>query len=72
MEKLEKTARIGDKEAKKKASYERKYRVRQLLAERLGSDLLDSEKFDSDEIDAIGIATWGCQKEFEKNLEGIA
>jgi len=63
---------MGDKEAKKKASYERKYRVRQLLAERLGSDLLDSEKFDSDEIDAIGIATWGCQKEFEKNLEGIA
>ena len=62
---------MGEKEAKKKASYERKHRVRQLLAERLGSDLLDSEKFDSDEIDAIGIATWGCQKEFEKNLEGI-
>ena len=62
---------MGEKEAKKKASYERKHRVRHLLAERIGSDLLDSEKFDTDEIDAIGIATWGCQKEFEKNLDGV-
>jgi Holliday junction resolvasome RuvABC endonuclease subunit len=62
---------MGEKEAKKKASYERKHRVRQLLADRMGSDLLDSEKFDSDMIDAIGIATWGCQKEFEKNLAGV-
>ena len=62
---------MGEKEAKKKASYERKHRVRQLLAERIGLDLLDIEKFDSDEIDAIGIATWGCQKEIEKNLAGV-
>ena len=62
---------MGEKEAKKKASYERKHRVRRLLAERIGSELLDEEKFDSDEIDAIGIATWGCQKEIEKNLEGV-
>ena len=62
---------MGEKEAKKKASYERKHRVRRLLAERIGSELLDTEKFDSDEIDAIGIATWGCQKEIEKNLEGV-
>jgi Holliday junction resolvasome RuvABC endonuclease subunit len=62
---------MGEKEAKKKASYERKHRVRRLLAERISSELLDTEKFDSDEIDAIGIATWGCQKEIEKNLEGV-
>jgi|TARA_R110000824_G_scaffold102002_6_gene242113 Holliday junction resolvasome RuvABC endonuclease subunit len=63
---------MGEKEAKKKASYERKYRVRRLLAERIHQDLLDVDRYDGDEIDAIGIATWGCQKEIEKNLEGIA
>jgi len=62
---------MGEKEAKKKASYERKYRVRRLLAERIHQDLLDVDRYDGDEIDAIGIATWGCQKETEKNLEGI-
>jgi hypothetical protein len=34
-------------------------------------DLRDVDRYDGDEIDAIGIATWGCQKETEKNLEGI-
>ena len=63
---------MGEKEAKKKASYERKHRVRRLLAERIRPDLLDVDRYDGDEIDAIGIATWGCQKEIEKNLEGIA
>jgi Holliday junction resolvasome RuvABC endonuclease subunit len=62
---------MGEKEAKKKASYERKHRVRRLLADRIGSYLLDIEKYNDDEIDAIGIATWGCQKEIEKNLEGV-
>ena len=59
---------MGEKEAKKKASYERKHRVRRLLAERIHPDLLDVDRYDGDEIDAIGIATWGCQKE----IEGIA
>ena len=62
---------MGEKEAKKKASYERKHRVRRLLADKIDSELLDEDIYDSDEIDAIGIATWGCQKEFEKNLEGV-
>ena len=62
---------MGEKEAKKKASYERKHRVRRLLAEKIHSELLDEDIYDSDEIDAIGIATWGCQKEFEKNLDGV-
>jgi Holliday junction resolvasome RuvABC endonuclease subunit len=62
---------MGEKEAKKKASYERKHRVRRLLADRIGSYLLDIEKYNDDEIDAIGISTWGCQKEIEKNLAGV-
>jgi Holliday junction resolvasome RuvABC endonuclease subunit len=62
---------MGEKEAKKKASYERKHRVRRLLADRIHSELLDEDIYDSDVIDAIGIATWGCQKEIEKNLEGV-
>ena len=62
---------MGEKEAKKKASYERKHRVRRLLADKIDSELLDEDLYDSDEIDAIGIATWGCQKEIEKNLEGV-
>ena len=48
---------IGAKEAKKKAAFERKDRVRQILVTNLGKDFQES-RYDSDEIDAIAIGVW--------------
>ena len=48
---------IGVKEARKKAAFERKDRVRQILVTVLGKDF-DESRYDSDEIDAIAIGVW--------------
>jgi len=56
---------MGEKEAKKKASYERKNRIRNLLIKRYGDKFNDHEKYDADVVDAIGIATWGCQQRLD-------
>jgi Holliday junction resolvasome RuvABC endonuclease subunit len=65
------TAETSEKEAKKRAAFERKNRVREILVDRFSDDLLDTDQYDHDIIDAIGIALWGCQKQDDKNHEGL-
>jgi len=64
-------AETSEKEAKKRAMHERKHRVREILSDQFSGDLLDDERYDHDVIDAIGIALWGCQKQDERNRDGI-
>jgi Holliday junction resolvasome RuvABC endonuclease subunit len=54
--------KMGEKEAKKKASFERKNRVRHILVDRLGEEFSDTDRYDVDMVDAVGIAMWGCQQ----------